>query len=463
MAKGLIGSSDRRGGGRWLLLLLAVAVLGFAAWGALRLGPAPAIAIDTDRPAVGAATKVVARFAEPWGGLGAVTLELVQGDRSVVLGTRKFARAGAFNPLRGSFTASTTIEATVGKTAQDWLKEGEVVLRASAERMHGPLRSGAPAVVERRLAARFRPPQLQLESKQHYLRQGGAGAVVFHVGESAARSGVRAGTAVSLSYPLPGGAPGTRFALFAVPWQLDDPNQIRLFAEDDAGNRAELPFVDLFKKAPPRHDTIVLTDAFLQKVVPEIAANTPGFEATGSLLDQYLRINGERRRATLAHVAELTRTSAERFLWQGPFLQMPSTQRRASFAEERAYTYEGRVVDHQTHLGLDLASTVHAPVPAANSGTVIFAGWLVIYGKAVIVDHGYGLASLYGHLSSIAVKAGDAVTKGQVIAASGSTGLAGGDHLHLEIFLQGTSVDPLEWLDGHWIHDNVGTKIALPQ
>jgi murein DD-endopeptidase MepM/ murein hydrolase activator NlpD len=124
--------------------------------------------------------------------------------------------------------------------------------------------------------------------------------------------------------------------------------------------------------------------------------------------------------------------------------------------------YQGKVVDHQTHLGLDLASTEHAPVPAANAGRVVFSGWLAIYGNAVIIDHGYGLMSLYGHMSSFSVKVGDVVAKGQQIGNSGSTGLAGGDHLHLEIFVQGKSVDPLEWLDEHWIRDNIATKVKLP-
>ncbi len=336
------------------------------------------------------------------------------------------------------------------------------MVRATADRMAGPLRSGAPVVVEKRMAVLLRPPRLELLSRQHYVRQGGSGVVVFRVGDGVARSGVRAGATESLSFPLPGGGPGERFALFAVPWELDDVGQVRLFAEDAAGNRSELPFVDLFKKAPPRTDTIDLTDDFLARVVPAIASQTPGFDASGSLLDQYLRINGEERRAVLAKIAALAKDTQAAFLWRGAFLQMPDTQRRAGFAESRTYLYHGKAVDHQTHLGLDLASTEHAPVPAANSGRVVFAGWLVIYGNAVIVDHGYGLMSLYGHMSAISVKPGDVVAKGQQLGNSGSTGLAGGDHLHLEIFVQGKSVNPLEWLDEHWIRDNIANKITLP-
>ncbi len=441
---------------------IALAVAAYGAWGALRRGPAPSVVIESGTPAIGKATKVTARFSEGWGGLGMVRLELVQGERSVVLGERRFARRGPFSPTRGAYTADAELSATVGHASQEWLAEGEAVLRATADRMAGPLRSHAPVVVERKVQVRLRPPRLEIESRQHYVRQGGSGVVLFRVGETTARSGVRAGTVESLSYPLPGGGPGERFCLFAIPWQLDDANQVRAFAEDDAGNRVEMPFVDIFKKEPPHADTLELTDAFLEKVVPEIASQTPGFDASGSVLEQYLRINGQLRRSVLAQIAGLARSSEPAFLWQGAFLQIPNTQRRAGFAETRTYIYRGTPVDHQTHLGLDLASTEHAPVLAPNSGRVVFAGWLTIYGNAVILDHGYGVMSLCGHMSAIDVKVGETVRKGQQLGRSGSTGLAGGDHVHLEIFVQGASVNPLEWLDEHWIRDNIGTKVKLP-
>ena len=93
---------------------------------------------------------------------------------------------------------------------------------------------------------------------------------------------------------------------------------------------------------------------------------------------------------------------------------------------------------------------------------MLFAGWMTLYGNAVVVDHGYGVLSLCGHLSSTEVAEGDRVARGDLIGRSGVTGLAGGDHLHLEIFVQGQSVDPVEWLDAKWLRDNLGTKLAVP-
>jgi murein DD-endopeptidase MepM/ murein hydrolase activator NlpD len=286
--------------------------------------------------------------------------------------------------------------------------------------------------------------------------------VVYRTGEHVVRSGVRAGDVESPGSPHPSGGSTDRFALYSLPWDVADSAEIRLFAEDDAGNRAEQPFLDLFKATPPRSDTIRLNDAFLRRVVPAIASQTQGFDASGSLLEQYLRINGDLRSAELERVAELSRDSEPAFLWSGAFLQMPNSARAANFAETRTYIYDGREVDRQTHLGFDLASTARASVPAPNSGQVIFAGWMSLYGNAVIIDHGYGLVSLCGHLSTVEAAVGDRVTKGDRIGATGMTGLAGGDHLHLEIFVHGQSVNPMEWFDSKWIKDNLATKLEVP-
>jgi murein DD-endopeptidase MepM/ murein hydrolase activator NlpD len=136
----------------------------------------------------------------------------------------------------------------------------------------------------------------------------------------------------------------------------------------------------------------------------------------------------------------------------------------SSFADRRTYFYRGREVDRQDHLGFDLASVRRADVPAANRGVVVLARELGIYGNAVVVDHGYGLMSLYAHLSSLAVAEGATVERGQVLGTSGETGLAGGDHLHFSFLLQGLPVRPIEWWDTHWLTDRLKRKLgaALP-
>ena len=459
-----IGStrSERSGKGRFLAVLLLAFAIAFGAWYVFRVGPPPEVNLVTERPAVGRSNKVTAVFSEPELGLGAVRLELIQGDRTELLAKEVFTPGSGIPFVGGVGTAQAVLEATVGTDTIAWLVEGEVVLRATADRVSGALRSVAPVSVERTLPVRLRLPRLEVVSTKHYGRQGGSGAVVYRVGEHVVRSGVRAGPMESSGSPLPGGGSGDRFTFYSLPWYVADSAEIALFAEDDAGNRVEQSFLDIFKAITSRTDTIRLSDAFFKQVVPAIASQTPGFDASGSLLDQYLRINGDLRRAELDRIAELSRDSEPAFLWSGAFLQMPNSARAANFAETRSYIYEGREVDRQTHLGLDLASTARAPIPAPNSGRVIFAGWMSLYGNAVIIDHGYGLLSACGHMSTIDVAVGDRVAKGDRIGTSGTTGLAGGDHLHLEVFVHGQSVDPMEWFDAKWIRDNLATKLEVP-
>jgi murein DD-endopeptidase MepM/ murein hydrolase activator NlpD len=152
------------------------------------------------------------------------------------------------------------------------------------------------------------------------------------------------------------------------------------------------------------------------------------------------------------------RTSATR-LWNGPFIQLGNSQVEASFADHRTYLYKGREVDQQVHLGFDLAVTAHVPVLAANSGVVLNASWLGIFGNCIIIDHGLGVQSLYGHLSSVDVKVGERVTKGQTLGRTGMTGLAGGDHLHFTMLVAGHPVNPVEWWDAHWMEDRVDRKL----
>ena len=98
------------------------------------------------------------------------------------------------------------------------------------------------------------------------------------------------------------------------------------------------------------------------------------------------------------------------------------------------------------HAGIDIGVDYGTPIHAADSGTVILAGWCGGYGNAVIIDHGNGLQTLYGHNTSVAVSEGQAVSQGEVIAYAGSTGYSTGPHCHFEVRENGEAVDPMGYL-----------------
>jgi murein DD-endopeptidase MepM/ murein hydrolase activator NlpD len=289
--------------------------------------------------------------------------------------------------------------------------------------------------------------------------QGGCEVVTYRVGESTVRDGVRAGSLWFPGYPLPGRGKQDRFAFFAVPYDMAHPD-VRLVVEDAAGNEAEMAFIDKFFPKPFKTDTIEITDAFMGKVVPEILSQSPELKDRGNLLDNYLAINRDLRQQDNEILKSLAQKSRPAFLWTKPFFMMPNGKVMASFADRRTYRYQERVIDHQDHLGYDLAVTKQAPIPAANDGIIVYAGFFGIFGNAIVIDHGYGLQSIYGHLSSIAVAEGQKTARGDIIGRTGETGLAGGDHLHFCTLLQGFPVDPVEWWDSHWIKDRIAKKLG---
>ena len=133
------------------------------------------------------------------------------------------------------------------------------------------------------------------------------------------------------------------------------------------------------------------------------------------------------------------------------------------FAELRNYSFEEQPVSTARHYGFDLASTAQAPVTASAAGRVVFADDLGIYGLCVILDHGLGLSSLYAPLSRIDVEPGQDVAQGAVLGASGTTGLAAGDHLHFALLVGGTYVNPLEWWDPKWVRSHIDARLKAPR
>jgi hypothetical protein len=127
----------------------------------------------------------------------------------------------------------------------------------------------------------------------------------------------------------------------------------------------------------------------------------------------------------------------------GPFVvPIPGGRRTSGYGDRREYDYSDGTKGYSVHLGVDIASPLGTPVPAAGRGRVVFADTRILTGNTVIVEHLPGLFSVYYHMSTIAVKTGDVVERGQVIGTVGMTGFATGPHLHWEVEDGGVAVDP---------------------
>jgi len=446
-----------------LLFFAVPALLIFVGVAAFRSGPAAVIQIRPGMPGIGKLTPVEISIDEPVRGLSRVRVEVVQGERIEILEERAYTPRAPWQ-FWGPRIPREDMVVNVGSETIKGLAEGEARIRVVADRAAAWLRRPEPASEELTLNVKLRPPSLQVQSLHTYVSQGGSEAVVYRVGDTAIKDGVRAGDWWFPGYPLPGGGERDRFAFFSMPYDVEDASGIRLVAVDDVGNEATANFIDRANAKPLRREEIRISDDFMQRVVPSILDQSPGLENHGDLLKDYLDINSKLRQANADTLKRLAEASPPEFRWDKKFVPMRNGQVMSAFAVRRTYTYDGQAVDQQDHLGFDLASTSRAEIQASNDGVVVQASYLGIYGNCVVIDHGYGLLSLYGHLSSISVEEGQTVERYQVVGRSGQTGLAGGDHLHFTILLRGLPVNPQEWWDGHWIHDRLKLKLgaALP-
>jgi murein DD-endopeptidase MepM/ murein hydrolase activator NlpD len=293
--------------------------------------------------------------------------------------------------------------------------------------------------------------------------------VVYRSTPADVESGVQVGDLKYPGYPASGAKmeginiadPAVKIAFIALRYDQDVNTPISVFARDEAGNEATAVVDHRPFPKPFRRSRIELDDRFLQRVVPAIASNTRDMQIdTSDPLQAFLRINGELRRRNAETIAALAAKTKAEMGWKERFQQLGNSQVEAGFADHRTYFYKGKEIDQQVHLGFDLAVTANVPILAAQRGTVVFADYLGIYGNCVIVDHGLGVQSLYAHLSSIDVAAAQQVEKGHGLGRSGMTGLAGGDHLHFTMLVNGQPVNPVEWWDAKWMQDRVFRKIA---
>jgi len=448
----------RRLGARlpWIAALAAAVLL---ALNLLRVGATPELTLEPELPGIGPRTAVKVTAQAPGRGLGRIEVYAEQGSRRELLVERDY-RPRPFWAFWGPRITAEEIDLEVGHEVLEGLEEGQLTLRVTAARAPTWLRRPAPAELTRELPVRLRPPTLEILSRPVRIEQGGASVVIYRRGEGTVRDGVENGEWFFPGFALPGGGEGERFAFFAAPYDQPTSEGMRLVAADALGNVAARGFIDHYKRKPQRHDTIALSQKFMERVVPVIQDQTPSLDRKGDLLQQYLRINRELRRDNAAELRRLATSSRAEQLWTRTFMQMPSARAMASFADRRTYTFQGEDVDQQDHLGYDLASVRRAPVPAANDGVVALARYFGIYGNTVVIDHGFGLMSLYSHLSEIAVEEGQLMVRGETLGRTGQTGLAGGDHLHFSMLLHGLQVNPLEWWDGHWIRDRIATPLS---
>ena len=452
MASNLYTGRNKSRKSFFLIIFFGIILLGAVLAGVIYLErEMPLVEISDELNLIGSHKEVTFTVIDRKSGISHVNVSLVQGAKEKKLYEKTFQREG-YAPNAGpeKLEFLTVIDANSLK-----LKNGSAKLIVTVRDFSfwNFLRGNKTEKIYE-FTLDSEPPKVNRMDSPRYIKPGGAGIVIYKISEDVAHHGVRINGFFHPGFPFPG-AEGTFGAIIGLPYDTENIESAAIEAVDEAGNIGKAPFGMILKSVKWKQDQINVPDSFLTLKIPEFSQYYPLMEEKETSLEKYLYVNNTVRRENNLKIIELCSNSGKEQLWDGRFSRMARASNRAGFADHRTYYYDGKEIDKQVHLGIDLASTRHAEVGAANKGKVIFADYLGIYGNVVILDHGLGVFSLYSHLSQIGVVAGDMIEKDGILGATGTSGMAGGDHLHFSILVNGILVDPLEWWDEHWLDLNI--------
>ena len=430
----------------FILLIIAVIVTGviysfnYIEW------YKPEVSINLDSEYVGT-EPVNIKITDRGSGLKYVIVKIQFADKSVRDKRKDYSSAKFSDSFDIKFDTKTSIEGPA-----------KIIIEA-VDRSYLNFLHGNKTVFEIDVIIDTKPPQLEVVGSQEYLNHGGSGLVIYKTSSDTKSSGV-----VVDDYFFPGyngyfKDSNVYLCFFAFPYNKSKDSSVFIISVDKAGNSAKNFFNQKIKPVSYRKSSINISEKFiLNKMLSLIKGEKPS-----DIKDIFLKVNSELRKKNDSKISQISKKSSNEILWKGNFHQLSRSKVEANFADERTYLFNGEPIDKQYHLGYDLAVTKRYDIESANAGVVSYAGNMGIYGSTVIIDHGMGVSSLYGHMSSIGVKVGDVVKKKQIIGRTGTTGLAAGDHLHYGVYIHGIAVRPVEWWDPKWIRDNVVLKLLAAE
>jgi murein DD-endopeptidase MepM/ murein hydrolase activator NlpD len=437
--------------GFYLAIFLAVLIIGSLCWlyfADYLEREKPAITLNQEIIAIGKQKNIGITFSDRKSGLSNLKVEIVQDNKNQILADNDI-------PSRG--TKEKVLQLTID-TATLKLHDGPAMITITAKDF---------ALIKNQTTLSIAvkidtvPPQISILNPANYINQGGTGFIAYRISKPASVNGIYVNDYFTPGYALMIDNKPTYVAYFAVPLDASKAKtSFTIFAQDDAGNEAKAALPCVIREKTFRVDKMSLNENFLQQKMPEFQTAVPALKEK-TLPEVFIYVNSQMRNDNFQTIQTICQKSVSPRLWRGAFLRMRNASTMSLFGDKRYYMAGGKVVAESLHMGVDLASHANAAIEAANNGIVVFTGALGIYGNTVIIDHGLGVFSLYGHLSSIETAVGKNVKREELIGHSGLSGLAGGDHLHFSIIVGGQFVNPLEWWDPHWIEDNINRKMRF--
>ena len=304
----------------------------------------------------------------------------------------------------------------------------------------------------------YKRPSITILANSYSITQGGSALVVFEAKDrNLAEVYIKSGKKHFKVQPYKEDG----FYAGLIAWEFNKKEfSAKIVAKDDAGNQrvTDIPFY--VKNRRYKVSWIRARDKFIDGKITDLAENSDEYHNIDDRFERLKAINETMRLKNEELIHSLSEHVSSETLdsWKMKrFYPLRNAKKVASYGDERHYYYKKKnhEISHSYHVGYDLASTQRASIKSSNTGVVVYADANGIYGNMPMIDHGLGLYTLYGHCSSLLVDVGDEVKAGQVIAKTGKSGLALGDHLHFGILVQGIEVRPIEWFDAGWIRKNI--------
>ncbi|WP_297942421.1 M23 family metallopeptidase [uncultured Campylobacter sp.] len=300
-------------------------------------------------------------------------------------------------------------------------------------------------------------PVINIINQSYKITKGGSAVVVFSAKDERLNEVYVKTNYGKIFKAIPFVKEGYYASLVAWPANLEE-FRAEAVATDRAGNESISQIKYFYQDKKYKVSTIKLNPGFINGKVSDLASQyAQNFNSMSDLekfkfVNETLRKkNGDDLHAATSAVHEDRINGFE----LKPFYPLAKGAAVASFADHRIFFMNDEQVSESWHMGLDLASVANADIKESNYGKVVFAQENGIFGLNLGIYYGFGLYGIYGHCSATQLSVGSDVKPGDILAQTGSSGFAFGDHLHFGIVVQGVDVRPEEWMDPKWMKDNI--------
>ncbi len=297
------------------------------------------------------------------------------------------------------------------------------------------------------------PPELKVIAVSPEFKKGGSALVVFEARDSNLKKVIIKDNAKKEFYPQPYICEG--YYMCFLGWYVKNSDYAAwIIASDEAGNMSTNKIPLNTKDVKYLVGKVELGKTFEKDKTKELGlpmSNLQGIDKYAYYREQML----EKKKVNIPELASIHPEGIVEMFTVKAFKPLLKWRVTSAFGKVREYFFEGAKKSESIHMGVDMANEPKDTIYAGNGGTVIFSGYNGGYGNTLVISHGMGIYSMYGHCTELFVQVGETVYSGDKVGTTGKTGVASGDHLHFGMLIQGVYVNSEEWLNPYWIKTNI--------